>query len=191
MNVQNERVMSLFRRVVRILLRAAAGVVLVILLLIVFLFWYMTPPSDASLERRFYEHRADLEQIVKMMEQDEHMQRIADDFTRNDDWDQHPGRAREISEQRWNQYREIFHRAGVPMGTERQSDDIEIMAWAAGLAIAGTSLSYLHCGKSSAGIPSNYPPCDERKESGRIEENDVLIRYKRIEGDWYIYEFSN
>jgi hypothetical protein len=183
--------MGLFRRIVRILLRAVASVVLVILLLSVFLCWYMTPPSDASLERRFYENRADLEKIVKMMEQDEHMERIADNFTRNDDWDQHPGRARGISEQRWNQYREIFHRAGVPMGTARQSDDIEILAWAAGLAIAGTSLSYLHCGKSSASIPSNYPPCRERKESGSIEENDVFIRYKRIEGDWYIYEFSN
>lgn len=151
----------------------------------------MTPPSDASLERRFYKHRADLEQIVKMMEQDVHMQRIADDFTRNDDWDKQPMRQRGISEQRWNQYREIFHRAGVPMGTERQSNDIEILVWAAGLAIAGRSLSYLHCGKSSASTVSIYPPCRERKESGRIEENDVLMRYKRIQGDWYIYEFSN
>ena len=179
----------MFRRVVRILLGAVGSVVLVVLLLIVFLFWHMTPPSDASLERRFYEHSADLEQIVKMMQQDVHMQRIAEDFTRNDDWDQHPGRAREISEQRWNQYREIFHRAGVPMGTERQSDDIEIMVWAAGLSIAGTSLSYLHCGKPPA--DSFYPPCRERKETGRIEENDVLIRYRRIQGDWCIYEFSN
>src|SRR6267154_362261 len=65
------------------------------------------------------------------------------------------------------------------------------MAWAAGLAIAGTSLSYLHCGKSSAGNVNFYPPCRERKGSGRIEENGVLIRYKRIQGDWYIYEFSN
>src|SRR5882757_7292267 len=79
-------------------------------------FWYMTPPSDASLERGFYKHRADFEQIVMMMEQDSHMQRIAEDFTRNDDWDEHPDRATEISEQRWNQHREIFHRAGVPMG---------------------------------------------------------------------------
>jgi hypothetical protein len=177
------------RRVLRILLRAVGGIVLVAVLLIGFLFWYMTPPSDASLERRFYEHRADLEQIVTMMEHDVHMERIAEDFTRNDDWDVHLDRERQISEQRWDQYRAIFHRAGVPMGTERQADDIEILAWAAGLSIAGTSLSYVHCGKSSAG--NFYRPCLERKESGSIEENDVLIRYKRIQGDWYIYEFSN
>jgi hypothetical protein len=151
----------------------------------------MTPPSDASLERRFQEHSADLEQIVKMMEQDVHMERIAEGFTRNDDWDKHPMRQRGISDERWNQYREIFRRAGVPKGTERQSDDIEIIAWTAGLAIAGTSLSYLHCGKSSAANQNFYPPCLERKESGRIEENGDLIRYKRIQGDWYIYEFSN
>lgn len=181
----------MFRRVVRILLRVVGSIVLLVLLLVASLFWYMTPPSDASLERRFQQHTADLEQIVKMMEQDVHMQRIAEDFTRNDDWDEHPGRAREISEQRWNQYREIFRRAGVPMGTVRQSDDIEIKAWAAGLAIAGRSLSYVHCGKSSADIKSIYPPCRERKESGTFEQNDVFIRYRRIQGDWYIYEFSN
>jgi hypothetical protein len=181
----------LFRRVVRILLRVVGSIVLLVLLLVAFLFWYMTPPSDASLERRFQEHRADLEQIVKMMEQDVHMQRIAEDFTRNDDWDQHPGHAREISDQRWNQYREIFRRAGVPKGTERQSDDIEIIAWTAGLAIAGTSLSYLHCGNPSVGNGNFYPPCLERDEAGTIKENDDVIRYKRIQGDWYIYEFSN
>ena len=179
----------MFRSVVRILLRVIAGGVLILLLLIVLFRWYMTPPSDAALERRFYEHRADLEQIVGMMEQDEHMQRIAETFTRNDDWDVNIDRGRDISEQRWNQYREIFDRAGVPMGTQRQSNDIEIIAWATGLVIGETSLSYLHCGKSPAG--NFYPPCRERKESGSVEANDVLIRYKRIEGDWYIYEFSN
>jgi hypothetical protein len=191
MSGQNEGVTSLVRRVVRILLRAIACVILLVVLLVALLFWYVTPPSDAALERRFYAHKAELEQIVRMMEQDTQMGGIAEDFTVNDDEEEHPMRERGISDQRWNEYREIFRRAGVPMGTVRQDGDIEILAWAAGLAIAGTSLSYLHCGKSSAAIASIYPACRERRESGKIQENDVLIRYKRIEGDWYIYEFSN
>jgi hypothetical protein len=182
----------LFRFIVRILIAFAGSILLVVLLLIGLLHWYMTPPSDTALQRRFFEHRADLEQIVKMMEQDVHMVRIAKDFTRKDDnWNsERPKSEWGISEQRWNQYREIFRRADVPIGTQRgeKSNDIEIVAWAAGLSIAGESVSYLRCGKPSAGLVNAYPPCLERKESGRIDENGHLIRYRRIEGDWYIFD---
>jgi hypothetical protein len=182
----------LFHRVVRILVAVVGCIVLLFLLLVGLLVWYMHPPSDLSLERRFYEHRADLEQIVNMMEQDVHMQRIASDFTRNSDWDSETLKPRQISDQRWDQYREMFRRVDVPMGIQRgvYPDDIEIMVWAAGLSIAGDSLSYLHCGKP-AKILDRYLPCIERKDSGKFENGDVFIRYKRIEGDWYLFEFSN
>ena len=184
---------SLFRRIVRILFILVGCILLVVVLLIGSLFWYATPPSDASLERRFYQHRADFEQLVRMMEEDAHMQRVAEGFTRNDDWDTELLKQRQISEQRWNQYREIFRRAGVPMGTERDdADDIEIAVWAFGLAIAERSLSYIHCDKRTAhSFANSYQPCFERMESGRFEDNDHLIRYQRIEGDWYIFEFAN
>lgn len=179
----------MFRRIVRILLATVGCVLLVALLLIGFLFWYSTAPSDISLERRFYEHRADLEQIVKMTEQDLPMDRIAEDFTRNGDWDsQRPRPDRGISELRWNQYREIFSRADVPMGTwgAKNSNDILIGVWAFGSVVAGRTVGYVHCGKPSPGVVNVYPPCLEQKESGKIDKNDVLIRYKRIEPDWYI-----
>lgn len=169
---------------------------MLVLLSVRALVWYMTPPSDASLQRRFYKHRADYEQLVSMMSEDVLMDRIAADFTHRDDdlndW-VGPKSPWIFSAQRWNQYREIFRRAAVPEGTSRDaSDDIEIIAWTAGLAIAGESLSYVHCGKNrSTDLEKAYLPCIERKETGEFHENDVLIRYKRIEGDWYIYEFSN
>jgi len=126
----------------------------------------MKPPSDTSLQRRFYEHRADLEQIVKMMEQDVHMFRIAQDFTWSDD--SVSIRKIKISEDRWNQYREIFRLAGVPKGTSRDSaGDIEIIAWTAGLAIAGTTLSYVHCGKKTSTDLEKalfYPASSERNQ---------------------------
>jgi len=183
--------LELFRRLAWILLKVVGGILLLVLLLTGACIWYMKPPSDTSLQRRFYERRADLEQIVKMMEQDVHMFRIAQDFTWSDD----PVSIRKIkiSEDRWNQYREIFRHAGVPKGTSKDSaGDIEIIAWTAGLAIAGTTLSYVHCGKkTSTDLEKALLPCIERKESGELREKDVFIRYKRIEGDWYIYQFSD
>src|SRR5260370_29398259 len=47
------------------LLRDVGGVLLFVLLLICVRIWYRSPPSDASLQRRFDEHRACLEQIGK------------------------------------------------------------------------------------------------------------------------------
>lgn len=194
--------MGLYRRIVRILLAVVLTIVGGLLLLIVVLigasFWHMTPPSDASVERRFYKHRTDLQQIVKMMNEDASMTRITYDFTTRGDetptrtWDQ----------PRWNQYREIFRRAEVAYGTARdpKSGDVEITAWVYedgfGILFATDhTLSYLHCGTSTASRVSDYAPCLERKESGQNYEDPTnhigLIRYKRIEGDWYLYEFKN
>lgn len=186
------QVISMIRRITRILLIAIGCVLLFVLLLTGFMFWFSTPPSDASLERRFYKHRADLQQIVKMAEQDAQMERIATDFTRNADWDTEPLKQRGISDQRWNLYREIFRRADVPTGTwkDKNSNDILIGVWAFGLAIAAKTVGYVHCGKPSAGIVNLYRPCLERKESGKINEKDDFIRYKQIEPDWYIYEYD-
>ena len=185
--------LRLLRRIALILLTVVGCVLLFAAVLIGALRWYMTPPSDASLERRFYKQRADFERLVRMMEEDVHMQRVADDFTRNDDWDAAPLKQRQISEQRWNQYRECFRRAGVPMGTASdEANDIEILVWAAGLAIAGRSLSYVHCeNKTAHNFSNSYEPCFEHKESGSFDGGGHVIRYKRIEGDWYIFDYSN
>jgi hypothetical protein len=191
----------LLRRIVRILLAVVGCVLLLVVVLIGAFYWHMTPPSDASLERRFYKHRADLEQIVKMMDEDVRMTRIAYDFTTTDDDKLNDSRV--FSEQRWNQYREVFRRAEVAYGTARdpKSGDVEITAWVRELAPFGVistmvhTLSYVHCGAPTASRVSDYAPCLERKESGKKEEDPTnhigLIRYKRIEGDWYLYEFKN
>ncbi|SRR6266446_5321131 len=59
----------------------------------------------------FYRHRTDLEQIVKMMDEDVRMTRIAYDFTTTDKEELNDLRV--FPEQRWNQYREVFRRAKV------------------------------------------------------------------------------
>jgi hypothetical protein len=184
-----------------ILLRVVGSVLLFVLLLVGVGIWYRTSPSDASLQRRFYEHRADLEQIVKMMEQEAHVETIAKNvITRDDDVMEWPRpRTKGIPQQRWNQYRELFQRASVAFTQRDLWGDVEIVARpatefstdAASLSyVGGTALSYVHCGNKLATDPTKaYLPCVERKESGELRDT-VWLRYKRIEGDWYILESS-
>jgi hypothetical protein len=182
-------------------LRVVGGVLLFVLLLVGVGIWYRTPPSDASLQRRFYEHRADLEQIVKMMEQEAHVETIAKNvITRDDDVMEWPRpRTKGIPQQRWNQYRDLFQRASVAFAQRDTWGDVEIVARpatefstdAASLSyVGGTALSYVHCGNERPTDPKKaYLPCVERKESGEFRDT-VWLRYKRIEGDWYILESS-
>ncbi len=73
-----------------ILKRIGFGLATLFALAMVFLggLWWVTGPhmpSDSDLEGRFATHRAELEQLVGMMETDKQMSRIADDFLRRQD----------------------------------------------------------------------------------------------------------
>ncbi len=191
--------LRLFRNTA-ILLRVVGGVLLFVLLLVGVGIWYRSPPSDASLQRRFYEHRADLEQIVKMMEQETHVETITkDSIIRDDDYLVSPRQPRGISDQRWNQYRDLFQRAGAAFiqGDSRGGigivarPSIQFSIKALSLSYGGgTDVRYVHCGSERPTDPTKaYLPCIERKEFGELRD-DMSLRYKRIEGDWYILESS-
>ena len=65
-------------------------------------------PSDQALRARFLANRVDFERLVAMSDEDSHLTRIAPDFTWLDDDVSWPRRNVGISEQRWNDYRELF-----------------------------------------------------------------------------------
>src|SRR5271166_2703890 len=73
-------------------------------------------PSDEALRARFLAHRVDFERLVVMTNEDSHLTRIAPDFTWLDDDVAWPRKNIGISEQRWNDYRQIFRRVGASEG---------------------------------------------------------------------------
>ncbi len=135
-----------------------------------------------------------------MMEQETHVETITkDSIIRDDDFLVSPRQPRGISDQRWNQYRDLFQRAGVAFiqGDSRGGigivarPSIQFSIKALSLSYAGgTDVRYVHCGSERPTDPTKaYLPCVERKESGESRD-DMWLRYKRIEGDWYILETS-
>src|ERR1700734_1608755 len=73
-------------------------------------------PSDETLRTRFLAHRVDFERLVAMTNEDSHLTRIPPGFTWLDDDASWPRNILGISEQRWNDYRQIFQVVGAPEG---------------------------------------------------------------------------
>src|SRR3954470_3738367 len=67
-----------------------------------FVRWAAGHPSDAELLRRFHEHRAELDQLIKMFETDKDLGRVGENFTRPDD----PERIG-VSSERIQEYRRL------------------------------------------------------------------------------------
>ncbi|MFI5305573.1 MAG: hypothetical protein ACHQYP_12365 [Nitrospiria bacterium] len=148
-------------------------------------------PSDAVLENRFTKHRAEIEQLRIMMEEDREMVRIASHFTLGNNSTTWPDSEsqRRITEKRWNEYKNLFIKAEVPLGIERSNKtDMLFFAWTWGLSVGGESMSYVYCGSSRNGNSHVLLPCIEQKEAGNEVEGRHKSRYKRIEKDWYLFE---
>jgi hypothetical protein len=162
------------------------------------LWWGCKPhqPSDASLERRFDRERPEFERLVRMMEEDWNMSRIAPDFTWRQDnvaWPR-PESEWGISNERWNDYKRLFSQTGLDDGITRpeKSSDTLLDVWSWGLVVGGRSVSYVHCGPPRDGSAHTVPPCLQDKDSGRVEESPGdAYRFKKIAPDWYIFEESN
>jgi hypothetical protein len=154
-------------------------------------------PSDSDIEGRFATHRAELEQIVGMMETDKQMSRIANDFLWKQDnagWPR-PESEWGITRARWNSYKELFRKVGSENGAVRaeKSSDVEIMIHSWGIVPSGGSISFIHCGNPVDGFEDTAIPCSAKaKENEGSKDNTSgdAYRFKRLDQDWFIYEKS-
>jgi hypothetical protein len=182
------------------LLKIVGIVCLGILTMVSLLWWGCAPhqPSDQTLEKRFYKQRSDLEHLIAMMDEDWQMCSIAPNFTYRQDNAAWPRPESEwgISAERWNEYRKMFTQANFKEGVTRpeKSSDVVVHVWSWGIVPSGTSVNYLHFGTPRNGYTNTEPPCLEKRDSGAGmygSSSSYGYRYKKIAGDWYIYEQSN
>lgn len=154
-------------------------------------------PGDWMLKLRFMRHRPELERIVAMSDEDPQMSRIAPDFLWTQDsvaWPR-PEPKWGITKERWDEYIKIFKQVDCDAGAKRGGNDVEVIVWRWGVVAGGSSINYLHCGRtSSKDSRPHEPACVERKESGRGHYGGSMsygYRFKRIRDDWYILEQFN
>ena len=123
-----------------------------------------------------------------MANEDGHLARIAPDFTWLDDDFAWPRKNVGISEQRWNEYRQIFRRAGTPDGIIMGTNPTRIIfpILSGGLVPAGFTKGLVY---SQTSLSPVLKSLDEKPSNGFFDGPDrshVLV-YKQIENHWYIY----
>lgn len=135
-------------------------------------------PSEPRLEAGFEEHRATLEEILEMAAEDEHLIRIASDFTWLEDnlaWPR-PENEWGLSRERWNHYRKLFAQAEIPAGIRKSGGRTYFVAETCGLSISGWASGYVY---------SEEPPRPLVKEFGDLAREPEA--YIPVAENWYLF----
>lgn len=145
-------------------------------------------PSDEVLRMRFLAHRVDFERLAVMANEDSHLTRIAPDFTWLDDDVSWPRKNVGISEQRWDDYRQIFRRVGASEGMIKYTNPNLILfpITTIGSVPSGVEKGLAY---SQTSLGPVLKSLDERPSEvfwNGPDRSHVLV-YKPIEDHWYIY----
>jgi hypothetical protein len=152
--------------------------------------WAWSAPSDEVLTKQFNKHRGELETLVSMTRQDSIVSLIAYDFIERRDTVSWPRPRSEwgITENRWNEYRNLFRKIGL--GRELIKDeqgDIYFVFHSDGSVVTGSSKGLVYC-PTTVATASRYLPCTEQRDSGKSEdEKGNGSEYRRLADRWFIY----
>jgi hypothetical protein len=104
-------------------------------------------PSELELRSRFFQNQSDFVKLVQMSNQDPRVTLIRSNFTYLDTDASWPRKDIGLSEDRWNEYRQLFRRLNIDGGVTRRMDpvsSVSITVYASGgvLGSAGKGYAY-------------------------------------------------
>ena len=138
-------------------------------------------PPDLKMEQMFFANKDSFEVIVKMSEEDSKVIRIDPDFTlvSGEGLSTDTGNVG-FSNQRWNEYKNLFKKVGLQKGIVRGEDgSVAFIAFSKGLAVSGISKGYL------------YSTVDKGCEKVSLDADDPLegrgFVCKRLDANWSLF----
>ncbi len=144
--------------------------------------------SDEALRARFITHRADFERLVAMTNDDSHLTRIAPSFTWLDDDVAWPRKNVGISEQRWDDYRQMFQKVAASKGIDRYTNPTLVMfpIVSVGLVPSGVEKGLAYSPASLSPVLESLDKRPPDKFYSGPDRDHVLV-YRPIGNHWYIY----
>lgn len=148
-------------------------------------------PSDAELEDVFSDHQADFELLLSMSKVDSRVMRIAPDFTwLGDDasWPR-PKEKLGFSEERWDQYRQLFQKLKLKNGLVRYDDPgiTYFLASSKGLVTGGSGKGYAYSEKDLSPLSESL----DKISTDLLHKSANRTVYKRIKPNWYLFYNAN
>lgn len=141
--------------------------------------------SDVELVRKFEDNRSDFDRLVKMSDEDGRVIRIAYDFTwvHGERISGEMGGDRPIgfSEQRWDEYKQLFRKLKLKKGLSRSETGslIFLLADTKGLVTGGLQKGYMFSREAKV--------CDDQS----LDDLEVLkeknFACKSLDGPWSLY----
>ena len=133
---------------------------------------------ETRLSDTFVKHADDFNNILALLSQDRHIQRIDLDFVTLDTGALWKEADPQFSKQRWEEYRVLFNRIGLQHGVGRQNDEFPVVffyAQCAGTAITRDCEGYAYSQKALA---------PTKNDLNRLAPG---IFYKPLDGGWYMF----
>jgi hypothetical protein len=144
---------------------------------------------NPDLEPNFKQHAEEFEKLLKMAQQDSHVNRIAADFTWLDTSSKWPREDLGFSNARWNEYRSLFKSLSLTDGIVRTEDFPEaafFLARSSGLCTGGSGAGYVYSTAPLTPIsasPSEALDAEARKNPSR----HFAYVFKPLKPNWYTF----
>ena len=144
-------------------------------------------PSDAALEKIFREHETEFESLLSVSKIDSKVMRIAPDFTWLVDdasWPR-PKEKLGFSEDRWNQYRQLFQKLELMNGLLSYQDEkiTYFLASTKGLVTGGSGKGYVYSEKGLEPLADSL----DKVSPELLNKSANRTVYKRIKPNWYLF----
>jgi hypothetical protein len=142
-------------------------------------------PTDAQLKRKFTARRGDLEKLVKMADEDQHLVRIASNFTWLDTDASWPRNNIGMSPARWNAYRLLFEQFGIHGGISRRVDfpeSVFFLVSGRGIVPSGSTKGIVYSLRQLSPI---------RESLDGLKPTDKGLYFEKIDENWYLFVDNN
>jgi hypothetical protein len=157
--------------------------------LLMFLAWSCEAPSDTALTSQFQSHRSELNTLALMSQEDADGIRITGNFARlENDWGwARPKSKREITREKWNEYRRLFREVHL-RGLDKDKVGNVYFVAATDFFAGDTTKGFVHC-IHFGDRDQTFLPCVEQRDRGQVEEaGDKRYSYRKLGQNWYIFE---
>jgi len=144
-------------------------------------------PSDSELRNRFFQHESDFIKLVQMSDLDARVTLIRPNITYLDTDASWPRKDIGFSEDRWNEYRSLFHNLNIDGGVTRRTDypsSVFINVYASGGVLGSSDKGYAY---SERPLTPAAKSLDVMPRDLYSKNKGHAVVFEPVAPNWYLF----